>query len=136
MIMYDLHSLLERFFSDGFTVESLGKATNISVKLINSYYNGENLTKEDHHTLNYLLNFLSQLYCCDMEGNVYLQSIVTVMRDYFMIPLSAIAKYLNLSVEQLNIFLNEPEDYANGYNLSIKLVHLFMTLVRDKRHST
>ena len=135
MIMCDLHSLLEHFFSDGFTVESLSKATNISVELINRCYNGENLTKEDYHTLNYLINFLSQLYCCDMEDNAYLQNIVTVICNYFMISLSTIAKYLNLNVEQLNLFLDKPEHYPNGYNLSIKLMHLFMTLVRDKRHS-
>ncbi len=135
MIMCDIHSLLERFFSDGFTAECLSKTSNISVELINRCYNGENLTKEDYHTLNYLLYYLSQLYLCDTEDSRYLLNIVTVICDYFMVPLSAIAKYLNLSVEQLHVFLDKPEHYENGYNLSIKLMHLFMTLVRDKRHA-
>jgi Helix-turn-helix domain len=135
MIMCDIHSLLEHFYSDGFTVESLSNATNISVELINRCYNGENLTIEDIHTLDYLLNFLTQLYLCDTEDNSYFKNIVTVICNYFMIPIGTIAKYLNLSVEQLHIFLDNPEHYANGNTLSIKLMHLYMTLIRDKKHS-
>lgn len=135
MIMCDIRSLLERFYSDGFTVESLSKATNISVELINRCYDDKDLTKEDLHTLNYLINFLTQLYLCDTEDDKYLQDIVTVICEYFNVSLNAIAKYLNLSVEQLRVFLDKPEHYANGYILSIKLMNLFMTLVRDKKYS-
>jgi hypothetical protein len=135
MIMCEIHSLLERSFSDGFTIEGLSKATNISVELIDRCYHGENLVEEDLHTLTYLLVFLTQLYCCDTADSSYLQNIVTVICDYFMIPLSTIAKYMNLSAEQLSVFLDNPEHDTNAYNLSLKLMHLFTTLVRDKRHS-
>lgn len=135
MRIYDIHTLLEQSFSDGFTVESLSKATNISAALISRCYHGKELEQEEYFTLNYLLDFLTQLYCCDISDDKYLHNIVTAICDYFMIPLSTIAKYLNLSEEQLGIFLDKPECYTNGYNLSIKLMHLFTTFVRDKRHS-
>jgi hypothetical protein len=135
MVLYDIHDLLARCFTDGFAVESISKATDIPVELINRCYTNGELTQEDIHTLNYLLFFLMQLYGFDPDNDIYLKDIVETMNSYFKIPPDTIAKYLGLDESELSAFLTQPKSYNDGYRISIKLVHLFTTLIRDKRHS-
>jgi len=133
---YDLNDLLERCIEDGFTVESLSKATDIPVELINRYRSNGELTLEDIQTLEYLLFFLLQLYFVNPESDTYLKDMVETLNSYFKIPTPAIAKYLNLEENVLNIFLQRPDSLSSGDNITKKLAHLFTTFVRDKRHST
>lgn len=136
MVSYDLHDLLARCFTDGFTVESISKATSIPVGLINRWYTNEKLTQEDFHTLNYLFVFLMQLYGVDPDDDIYLKDMVETMNSYFKILLGTVAKYLGLDESELSAFLSQPKSYKDSYRISMKLNHLFTTLIRDKRHST
>ncbi len=136
MVSYDFHDLLARCFTDGFTIESISKATDIPVELINRCYTNGKLIQEDFHTLNYLLVVLTQLYAVDPDDDIYLKSMVETMNSYFKILPGTIAKYLGLDESELNAFLTQPKSYNDGYRISIKLIHLFTTFIRDKRHST
>jgi hypothetical protein len=136
MVSYDIHDLLERCIEDGFSVDSISKATDIPAELINRCRNNEKLTMEDIHTLTYLLVFLMQLYAVDPNDDAYLQMLVEVMNRYFEIPTNTIAKYLNLEESAFNIFLAQPKSFPDGYAISNKLIHLFTQLIRDKRHSS
>jgi hypothetical protein len=131
----DINDLLENYFSDGFSIESLSQATNLSVDLISRCYNGDNLLQKEISDLNYLLFFLSQLYLCDVSEPTYLQSMAYSFSNYFGFSLISIANYLNISEDELMVFLKEPDSYSGGYSLSIKMLHLFTTFIRDKKHS-
>ncbi len=134
MQVRDIWSLLEQFLSEGFSLECLSKVTNTSIDVINRCYNREKLSQNDIHALNAVLWFLTQLYCCNTENKSYLYDIVSVLCDYLEVSRIAVAKYLGISEDQLNCFLNEPEKYSNGYNISIKLLHLYITFFRDKKY--
>lgn len=77
--------------------------------------------------------------CYRFEGNLrvktYIGDISDVMSNVFKVSQSAIAKYLGLGDDEFQNFLVEPEKYPNGYNLSIKLLHLFKTFIIDKRYT-
>lgn len=136
MVLYSIYELLERCFAEGFTVESISKATDIPVELIVRCHNKGQLTPEDIHTLNYLLVFLMQLYAVNTDDNSYLNDMVLIMKSHFKIRSDTISKYLNLEENDFIIFLNKPESYNNSYSITKKIIHLFTTLIRDKRHST
>lgn len=136
MVLYNIHELLEKCFADGFTVENISKATDIPVELINRCSSNEFLTQEDTQTLNYLLLFLTLLYGVDTDSDTYLKDMVGSMNNYFGIQLCTVAKYLNLYEHDIKEFLDHPKSFNDSYNISKKLIHLFTTLIRDKRHST
>ena len=133
MVSYDLKELIEISIADGFTVEGLGKATDVPVELINRYLSNEKLTQEDIQALDYLLTFLALLYIIDPDCDTYFKDMVETMNSYYEIPTRTIANYLNLDESAFNNFLEGPESFSNGYSISIKLAHLFITLIRDKR---
>ncbi len=132
MQVRDIQSLLEEFFSEGFTMNCLSKATNVPIEVIQKCYNNEQLSQEDFLFVNRILYFLMQLYMCDTSELSYLSDIVMVMHDYFGVPLDAICNYLELNKEQFETYINNPSQHQNSYNLTIKLLHLYTTLVREK----
>ena len=132
MIVQSIQELLDKFFADGFSMACLCKATNVSADLINKAYAQENLDMDEIMALNPVLYFLTQLYLCDTNHKAYLEDITTTICSYYEMPIKAESNYLGLDEEQFNAFLNDPERYPNGYNLTIKLLHLFTTLVREK----
>lgn len=136
MVSYDLRELLEKWFADGFSVESICIATDIPVELIDRFLNNEKLTQEEIHTLEYLIFFLMSLYFVDPESDTYLKEMVTTMNSYFKIPTHVISKYLSLDDNELYTFLEHPHSFSNGDSISKKITHLFTMLIRDKRHST
>jgi hypothetical protein len=134
--VYSPSELLEKCFADGFTFESISKATDIPVELIVRFHGKGKITPQENNTLNYLGVFLMQLYAVNPDNESYLKDMVWVINNHFDIPSSTIAKYLNLEENDLEIFLNKHEPFNNSFSISRKLIHLFTTLIRDKRHST
>lgn len=132
MVVKDIQNLLDKFFEDGFTMDCLCKATNVSPDLINKAYAKERLDMDGIMALNPVLYFLTQLYLCDTNAKAYLQDISTAICEYYKIPMNAVSNYLGLDEAQYKAFLNDPERYFNGYNLTVKLLHLFTSLVREK----
>ena len=64
MLSVDLHYLLEKAFSDGFTIDNLSNVTGVSIDLINRV-DDKKLTQEDIIQLHSLLSFLSLLHLND-----------------------------------------------------------------------
>ena len=124
MLSVDLHCLLEKAFSDGFTIENLSNATGVANDLIN-HVDDKKLTQEDIEKLNPLLYFLSQIYLEDTMNGRNLKDIVHILVSYFGLTYDTIANYLELKTSELDEFLSKPENYKNTYNLSLKLMHLF-----------
>ena len=132
MIVQSIQDLLDKFFADGFSMNCLCKATNVSADLINKAYAKEYLDMDEIMALNPVLYFLTQLYLCDTNHKTYLEDITTTICSYYEMPINAVSNYLGLDEAQFKAFLNNPEKYSNGYNLTIRLLHLFTTLVREK----
>ena len=134
MEVLDIHSLLEKYFADGFTMEGLSKTTGVPTSLLQKAWSIDKLTMEDNKQLNPVLYFLMQLYMCNTKDGAYLKDIATAISAYFEVPPSAISNYLGLDNAQFKLFLNKPEQYDNGYELTIKLLHLFTSFVREKNY--
>ena len=131
MLSASLNDLLERAFSDGFTVENLSNATGVPVDLINRV-NGKSLSQEDIKGLQILLYFLSQIYLEAVKDGKNLKNIVLVLVSHFGLAYDTIARYLDLTLDELNEFLEQPAIYNNTYNISLKLMNLFTSFVREK----
>ena len=134
MEVLDIHGLMEKYLADGFTMEGLSKTTRVPVSLLQRVRAEDKLTMEETKQLNPVLYFLMQLYMCNTKDGAYLKDIVTATSAYFEVPPKAISKYLGLDKEQFELFLNKPEQYENGYELTIKLLHLFTSFVREKNY--
>ena len=132
MLSVDLHYLLEKAFSDGFTIDNLSNVTGVSIDLINRV-DDKKLTQEDIKQLNSLLYFLSQIYLEDVANGKNLKDIVHILVSHFGLAYDTIAHYLELKTSELDEFLSKPEKYRNTYNLSLKLMNLFTAFVKDKK---
>ena len=135
MEVRNIQSLLEQYLNDGFTFECLSIITDVPVELINRCYNRENLSQEDCRLLNSILYILMQLYLCNTTEKTYIGDMVNAMCSLFKVSQSAIAKYLGLGNDEFISFLDNPGKYPNGYNLSIKILHLFKTFTIDKKYT-
>lgn len=132
MVVKDIQDLLCKFFSDGFTMDCLCKATSISPDLINKACTKEKLDMDEIMALNPVLYFLTQLYLCETNNKTYLADLSTAMCEYYKTPMNAVSNYLGLDEAQYQVFLNDPANYSDGYNLTVRLLHLFTSLVREK----
>lgn len=134
MEVQDIRVLMEKYFADGFTMEGLSKTTGVPVSLLQRVRANDKLTVDENKQLNPVLYFLIQLYMCNTSDGAYLKDIVTAISAYFEVPPSAISKYLGLDKTQFESFLNKPDQHENGYELTIKLLHLFTSFVREKNY--
>lgn len=132
MVVKDIQDLLCKFFADGFTMDCLCKATSVSSDLINKACTKEKLDMDEIMALNPVLYFLTQLYLSDTDTKTYLADMSSAMCEYYKMPMNAVSNYLGLDEAQYQAFLDDPERYSNGYNLTVRLLHLFTSLVREK----
>ena len=132
MVVQDIQTLLDKFFADGFSMDCLCKATSVSVGLISKVYAKEALTMDECIALKPVLYFLTQLYTFNTDAKAYLEDISSTICEYYGMSVDAVSNYLGLDTAQFKTFLKNPEQYTNGYALTIKLLHLFTTLVREK----
>lgn len=132
MVVQDIQTLLDKFFADGFSMNCLCKATSVSVDLISKAHTKENLSMDECMALKPVLYFLTQLYACNTDAKTYLEDISTTICEYYGMSMGAVSAFLGLDAVQYKAFLDNPEQYTNGYALTMKLLHLFTTLVREK----
>ena len=135
MYTFNPRSLLKSFIELGFPPESISKATGISTDLIKKYQENYNLTPKELEATEYLTVFTSQLYYVDVTDNSYLLSLVEVLKSYFKIPDKAICRYIGLEEIALEDFFANPQDNFSYTQCAKKLVHLYITFIRDKHHS-
>lgn len=131
---YDISDLLKKFISDGFTFESLSMITGSPIISLKRLYHGEQLSAEEIKDLDCAMTFLLFIYMENTDHNDYLKTVVDVISDRFAISINAIAKYLGLNEEQFHCFVKNPEKQKDGYQLTVKLLHLYTTIFRDKKY--
>lgn len=132
MVSFDIQELIQKYLADGFTINSLCKSTNAPLELINRACTKQNLTAEECTELKPVLYFLMQLYACNVGSSKYFEDMAAVISEYFDIPKKAVSAYCGLDEMQYEAFLRNPKAYPNGYDITIRFLHLFNTLVREK----
>lgn len=128
----NIYSLLEQFFSDGFTADCLSRITNVSKNTIVRCYDGEKLSQNESEELVHVINLLGMLYMCDTTDTYYLKEAVVSLEQYYNLPHIAIANYLGFSENEFDSFLRNPKGCSNSYDLSIKLMHLRFVLLQKQ----
>lgn len=131
MEMSDIQTLLEKYYKDGFSTDCLCKATSVSHELVEKAYRGE-LEPNESFVVKPVLFLLTQLYLCDVTSSRYLNDVTCAMCEHYRITKRAIATYLGISLVEMDTFLESPDKFENGCQLTTKLLHLYMALVREK----
>ena len=93
------------------------------------------MTQEELQATEYLSVFVAQLYYIDVASDKYLLSLTEVLQTYFDIPNDAISRYIGLQDITLDDFLTSPQSTPLHDYYAKKLVHLYITYIRDKKHS-
>lgn len=135
MFAFNPRNLLKTFIDSGFTIKGISKATGIPESLIEKYQGNDYLTQEELQATEYLSVFVAQLYYIDVASDKYLLSLTEVLQTYFDIPNDAISRYIGLQDITLDDFLTSPQSTPLHDNYAKKLVHLYITYIRDKKHS-
>lgn len=135
MKTYDLKELLDKAYSDGFTKKSIAMATGVSIELIDRYHNGTNIEQSEIQELGYLLDFLMEVYREDIAQDEYIRGIVQTLDYFFQVSSKTIANYLDISMGEFEKFLQNPCENGQYYRYSLKILHLFMSFVRDRKAS-
>lgn len=135
MFIFNPRQLLKTFIDSGFSIKSISKATGIPESLIDKYQGDDYLTPEELKATEYLTVFTSQLYHVDVTSNDYLSSLAEVLKSYFGIRGDAISRYIGLKDVTLDEFLANPQSTSSYDYCAKKLVHLYITYMRNKNHS-
>lgn len=130
MNVKNIYTLLEQFFSDGFTVENLSKITNVPSHTIKRCTNGETLSQSEIADMGKVLALLCSLYMVDTTDCHYLKDCVASLEQHFDLPHVAVAKHLGFTELELDRFLESPTSYINGYEVSMRIMHLRTMLLQ------
>lgn len=133
MKIYDFKELLDKAHQDGFTANSISKATNVPTDLIDRYYDEADVSANEIQSLGCVLSFIMELYRDDMADDDYIKSFVQTLNDYFDVPNQTIANYLNISAEEFEKLLQTPFETKAHCRMSLKILYLFMSFACDKR---
>lgn len=119
----NIYELLDKFQSDGFTLESLSCITGVPSELITRCADRDKLTHEETMALSKVLNRLGLLYMVDVECDAYLQDTVASLEHFYKLPRYAIASYLGIDLAEFEQLLAAPEKHPKGLALTTKLLH-------------
>lgn len=131
MKIYDFKELLDKAHQDGFTAKSISKATNVPIDLIDRYYEEADVSANEIQPLGCVLSFIMELYRDDIGNDDYIKTIVQTLNDYFDVPNQTIANYLNISAKEFEKLLQTPFETKEYCCMSLKILYLFMSFVRD-----
>lgn len=131
---YDIADLMRKYISDGFTFESLSNITDASIEGLKRLYYDKPLSEEDKKDIDCASLFLMFLYMEPIGYDGYLESITELICVKFKLSQKAIAKYLGLDEVQFRCFIKEPEKLENGYQLTLRLLHLYTVFFRDTKY--
>lgn len=141
MCVLNMDELFIRCVNDGFPIEVLSRVLQIKPEKLRRIYRGESAREVIHNTneYNYFGVFLMQLYCVSALDNDYIPSLIDALITYFGLNKTTIANYIGVSEAVLDDIATQPTDKRDRYNsdekTDKKIMHLFVTFVRDKRYS-
>ena len=113
---FDLEELLERFFEDGFTLDSLNLILGTEIDDVSV------CSLEDKEKI---MEFLSFLYVQKINQDDYLLNIVDSLEEMFHITKESIAKYVGLNLNELNELIKNPTKHTDKLESAFRLINLF-----------
>ena len=114
--VFDLEKLLETFFEDGFTLDSL------NLILGTDFNDLSDCSIEDQEKL---LEFLSSLYVQKVSLDDYLLNIIDGLEEMFHVTKDSISKYVDLSLDEFDALIKNPTEHANKLEAAFRLINLF-----------
>ena len=114
--IFDLWELLEKYFDDGFTLDSLNLILGTDIGDVSD------CSVEDQERI---LEFLSFLYAQKVNQDDYLLNIVDSLDKMFHIIKESIAKYVGLSLNELDVLIKNPAEHADKLEVVFQLINLF-----------
>ena len=114
--VFDLGELLERYFEDGFTLDSLNLILETNIDDVSD------CSVEDQVRI---FEFLSFLYVQKISQDDYLLSIVDSLDEMFHITKESIAKYVGLSLNELDELIKNPTKHTDKLEAAFRLMNLF-----------
>lgn len=114
--VFDLKKLLEKFFEDGFTLDSL------NLILGTDFEDVSDCSVEDQEKS---LEFLSFLYAQKVSQEDYLLNIVDSLEEMFHITKDSISKYVDLSLDEFDALIKNPTEHADKSEALFRLLNLF-----------
>lgn len=130
MFAADIRDMLRECVKQGFSLDSISMATQLTVKELQEMLDNPNYVPSDPARVHYLGVFLMLLYASPLD-DFYFTSLLNTLTTYFKISKEVIADYLEVSIDELNSYKNSPQEHY----IELKLMHLFTTFIRDARFS-
>lgn len=133
----DIPHALDKYMHQGFSMEALSKVTQIPIETLSNWAKDRTFEPKGISEKNiiHLQIFMMQLYSISPQDPEYFCEMVSNLTEYFNISYDAIANYVGISTEQLKKFLDSPSTLNNREIYETKIMHLFMTFIRDIRFS-
>lgn len=131
MLAADIRDMLRKCINQGFSLDSISMATQLTVEELQKMLDNPDYLPCDCLRASYLGIFLMLLYTVTPIDDFYFSSLLDTLTTHFKISKEAIANYLEVSTDELNSFENSPR---KNY-IELKLMHLFTTFIRDARFS-
>jgi hypothetical protein len=132
----NLHELLCKYLSQGFTLDTLSKITGFSedalIKIVNApaFIPQE---KSEIRMFKYLHVFLTRMYDVSPMEQTFFRDLVSSLVNYFGISYDAIASYLDISVPELLSIINSKDCCPSKRQYELGILYLFSTLTHDMR---
>lgn len=127
-----LQNMLKKSIERGFPLVSISIATQISLEELQKILdNDKGHIISDVDKFSYLMVFLMQLNFEKPTDSTYYRNLLESLVNYFQVPLIAISKYSNVSINELINF----ENSSNKECIEKQIAHLFNTFTRNPRFS-
>lgn len=127
-----LQNMLKKSIEQGFPLASISIATQISLEELQKVLDNDKVhIISDVEKFSYLMVFLMQLNFEKPTDSTYYRNLLESLVNYFQVPLIAISKYSNVSINELMNF----ENSSNKEYIEKQIAHIFNTFTRDPRFS-
>ena len=114
--VFDLDGLLERYYEDGFTLDSLNLILWTDIDDVSA------CSLEDQEKM---LDFLSFLYAQKVNENDYLLNIIDSLVELFHISKDCIAKYVGLGLNEFDELIKNPSKHTDKLGAMFRLINFF-----------
>ena len=132
----EIGDFIQLFLDDGFTLECLSKTMNVPIEWLKECVS-DNPPNEVKKLLKLkgVFSFLIVLYGHKndrQEPSSFLNDLLDSYYELYRVPTKAIGAFLGLNEDQFDSFLQNPQEYPCGFQLSIEMLRVLLAFSVDK----